>query len=262
MKMNSTEEKELQTPEHKTGKSSGKISLTKQLYDENVPILRRYCLKAVGRDSLWSLFVYESIVTLFSDLGGGLGYIARRIFYRFLFKRLGRGLILGRGGIVRHPWNVSVGERVAIDDNVMIDASGSGNGGIVLGDDVVISRNCVLLGKTGAISIGNRADFGNNVVISAVGDVVIEDSVLIAGSCYIGGGRYNTDRHDLAIMDQGSFSRGTLCIGAGSWVGAGVVILDGVKIGKGCVIGAGSVVTKDLPDFSVAMGVPAKKVVR
>ncbi len=254
-----TGKEKLHNSEKKKGEFAGKIPLKEQLYDENISVLRRYCLKAVGRDSLWSLFTYESITTLFGDLGGGVGYIARRMFYRFLFKRLGRGFILGRGGTVRHPWKVSIGNRVAVDDNVMLDASGSGERGIVLGDDVIISRNCVLLGKTGSISIGDRVDFGNNAMISAVGDVVIEDAVLIAGNCYIGGGRYNTGRQDLPIMDQGSFSRGTLCIGAGSWLGAGVVILDGVKIGKGCVIGAGAVVTRDLPDFSVALGVPAKK---
>jgi acetyltransferase-like isoleucine patch superfamily enzyme len=49
-------------------------------------------------------------------------------------------------------------------------------------------------------------------------------------------------------------------IGKDVWIGANAVILGGVTIGNGCVIGAGSVVTKDLPPYSVAMGVPAKVV--
>ena len=51
-----------------------------------------------------------------------------------------------------------------------------------------------------------------------------------------------------------------MSIGADSWIGGGVSIMGGVKIGKGCTIGACSVVTRDIPDFSVAVGSPAKVV--
>lgn len=47
-------------------------------------------------------------------------------------------------------------------------------------------------------------------------------------------------------------------IGEGSWVGANAVLLPGVRVGKGAVVGAGAVVTKDVPDFAVVVGVPAK----
>ena len=51
-----------------------------------------------------------------------------------------------------------------------------------------------------------------------------------------------------------------MVIGDDSWIGGGVVILPGVTIGRGCTVGAMSVVTKDIPDFSVAIGQPAKVV--
>ncbi len=82
--------------------------------------------------------------------------------------------------------------------------------------------------------------------------------MLIAGNCYLGGGRYYIDRVDIPIMEQGVYTRGRLTIGDDVWLGAGAVVLDGVKVGKGCIIGAGAVVTKDLPDYSIAAGVPAK----
>jgi acetyltransferase-like isoleucine patch superfamily enzyme len=51
-----------------------------------------------------------------------------------------------------------------------------------------------------------------------------------------------------------------ITIGNDCWIGGNVVLLAGVRIGKGCTIGAGAVVTKDIPDFSVAVGSPARVV--
>ncbi len=61
----------------------------------------------------------------------------------------------------------------------------------------------------------------------------------------------------LEIRLQGESRKG-ITIGSDVWIGAGAIILDNVKIGDGCVIGAGAVVTKSVPSYSVAVGVPAK----
>lgn len=68
--------------------------------------------------------------------------------------------------------------------------------------------------------------------------------------------------HTTALPErQAGFERALpVSIGRDSWIGGGVSIMAGVNIGKGCTIGAGSVVTRDIPDFSVAVGVPAKVV--
>ena len=63
---------------------------------------------------------------------------------------------------------------------------------------------------------------------------------------------------DVPIMDQDFESRGPLVVGDGAWLGAGVTVLDGMRIGIGSVVGAGSVVTRDIPDYAVAVGVPAR----
>ena len=60
------------------------------------------------------------------------------------------------------------------------------------------------------------------------------------------------------MMEQGVYSQGSIVIGDDVWLGAGAVVLDGVRIGKGCIVGAGAVVTKNLPDYAIAVGVPAK----
>jgi acetyltransferase-like isoleucine patch superfamily enzyme len=228
-----------------------------QLHDAETSLLRRYCLKAVGDVRLSRLMKYELASLLFGNLYGGLGYVMRKWFWAGLFKSAGSGLILGRGVSLRHPGKVALGNRVAIDDHVLIDAGGAD---IVIGDDVIISRNCVIQSKTGPVCIGSRTDIGCNTLLSSVTGIFIEDVVLIAGNCYIGGARYHADDANMPIMDQGIYSKGPVYIGKGTWLGAGVTVLDGIRIGKGCIIGAGAVVTRDIPDFSVTIGTPASVV--
>jgi acetyltransferase-like isoleucine patch superfamily enzyme len=235
-----------------------KVSLSEQLNQSESSLLKRYQMKALGDDSLSHLLHYELATFLFGDLYGTLGYLFRKSSYKGLFKQVGGGAIFGKGIVLRHPRKITLGNQVAIDDYVMLDASGAVEEGITIGDNVIISRNCVIQGKIGGISIGNKTDIGCNTILSASGGMSIGNSVLIAGNCYLGGGRYYTDRVDIPIMEQGVYTRGKLTIGDDVWLGAGAVVLDGVKIGKGCIIGAGAVVTKDLPDYSIAAGVPAK----
>ncbi|MBP2688601.1 MAG: Acetyltransferase (isoleucine patch superfamily)-like protein [Deltaproteobacteria bacterium] len=235
-----------------------KKPLSSQLHDESVSMLARYMDKAYGTRKPFPVLANELRVFLLGDLPGGAGYFLRKTFYGGMFRMAGRGVIYGRGLILRHPGKISIGARVSIDDDVMLDASGAGEKGITLGDGVIVSRNCVIQGKTGPVMIGDRTDIGCNCIFSSVSGIEIGNSTLIAGHCYIGGGRYRSDRLDIPIMDQGSYSEGPVMIGEDVWLGAGVIVLDGVRIGRGTIIGAGSVVTREIPEYSVAVGVPAR----
>ena len=234
-----------------------KKPLATQLSDTQKSALKKYQEKAIGNYRFFSFLEYELITFLFGNLSGGMGYFLRKIAYRRIFRKIGGGFIIGKGVVLRHPINISIGDRVAIDDYVLMDASGAGEEGIVLGDDVIISRNCVVQGKTGSIVIQNKADIGVQTIMSSASGVHIGRSVLIAGNCYIGGGRYVTERLDVPIMEQGLYSKGPVVIEDDVWLGAGVIVLDGLRIGKGCIVGAGAVVTKDLPEYAIAAGVPA-----
>lgn len=62
------------------------------------------------------------------------------------------------------------------------------------------------------------------------------------------------------VMDQGTYSKGSICVEANCWLGTGVIVLDGVTVKQGAVIGAGALVVKDIPKNVVAVGVPARVV--
>lgn len=113
--------------------------------------------------------------------------------------------------------------------------------------------------------------FGENVEINdyvhiAVGEkIVIGDNVLIASKVFISDlnhGTYRGENPDspLSTPNSRKLSTTPIVIKDNVWIGEGVCIMPGVTIGYGCVIGALSVVTKDIPDYSIAVGSPAKVV--
>lgn len=107
------------------------------------------------------------------------------------------------------------------------------------------------------VTIGNKVQIGHYAHIIGLHKVCIEDSVLIADKVYISDTTHNYEKLDEPVIEQGERNVGEVIIGEGSWLGENVSIL-GAKIGKHCVIGANSYVNSDIPDFTVAVGTPAK----
>lgn len=93
--------------------------------------------------------------------------------------------------------------------------------------------------------------------IYATKKIIIEKNVLTADRVYISDNLHGYKDISIPIKDQPILQHGEVVIGEGSWLGENVCVL-GAKIGKNCVIGANSVVTRDIPDYSVAVGAPAK----
>lgn len=127
---------------------------------------------------------------------------------------------------------------------------------IYLEDEVYIEKYVTFQG-TGNIKIGKYSSIGERTTIGSSELIEIGKFVQIASNCSI----RNTDHkfEDLTkpIAQQGIVTKKVI-IEDDVWIGNGVTITKGVKIGKGSVIGANSVVTKDIPEYSVAVGVPAK----
>jgi len=140
----------------------------------------------------------------------------------------------------------------------------SGEKRIIVGDNVYIGANCWLQtipdgnNITPAIAIGNGTSIVGSCVISAVRNVVIEDKVLIAKNVYISDHVHNYSDQAIPIIDQGIYKMAPVTIKSGAWIGQNAVICPGVTIGHNSVVGANSVVKEDIPDYSIAVGAPAR----
>lgn len=107
------------------------------------------------------------------------------------------------------------------------------------------------------LKIGKGSTIGNFNHIYATQRIVIEDNVLTADKVYISDNLHGYESIDSPIISQPIKQVNPVNIGEGSWLGENVCVI-GASIGKHCTIGANSVVTRDIPDYCVAVGAPAK----
>lgn len=140
---------------------------------------------------------------------------------------------------------------------------------IVLGQGAQIERDCWIQtipddkqGDEAKLIIGPYAGIGMGSSISAARQVVIGERVLLARNVYISDHAHAFENTELPIMRQGIANIDPVSIGRNTWLGQNVVVLPGVTIGEHCVIGANSVVNSAIPDFSVAVGAPARVIKR
>ena len=133
-----------------------------------------------------------------------------------------------------------------------------GAGTIQVGTGVYFEER-VLVHSEGRLVIGNHVYFNRDTVIVALGDIEIGDYSRTGERVSIRDHDHRFDRSDLLIKDQG-YVVSPIKIGRDCWIGCNAVILKGVSIGDHAVVGAASVVTKDVPSNSLALGVPARVV--
>jgi acetyltransferase-like isoleucine patch superfamily enzyme len=163
---------------------------------------------------------------------------------------------------VRRAWFAAHGVQFGRDCRLENGASlvpglrDSRKGEVIVGDACELLRGACLHAWGGRIALGERVFVGPYAVIYGHGGVEIGRSTLISMHCRILSSNHAVPPAGTLIRSQPDELRPTR-IGADVWLGAGVTVLGGVTIGDGCVVGAGAVVTKDLPAYSIAVGVPA-----
>ena len=116
----------------------------------------------------------------------------------------------------------------------------------------------ITLSDDATVRIGEGTFLNIAVMVAAHDHVEIGSHCMLANGCFVTDANHRYDDPDQPITWQGFTSKGPTRIGDNVWLGANVVVTSGVTIGERCVIGANSVVTQDIPPFSIAAGAPAK----
>ncbi|MCF4966377.1 acyltransferase [Nostoc sp. CMAA1605] len=207
----------------------------------------------------WQRLQELLFTTVLGDLPTlALGAKLRNILYRKIFAQMGRSVYIQDGVEFINASCIEVGNGVHLFKGVRLDARGHINNKILLRDGVAIERYVDIgcLADT-CIDIDSETFIGPDVCIAGPGNIKIGKRCLIAAHSGIYANNHNFTDPTQPIKYQGVTCQG-IVIEDDCWLGHGVTVLDGVTIGKGSVIGAGAVVNKDIPPFSVAVGVPAR----
>jgi galactoside O-acetyltransferase len=145
-----------------------------------------------------------------------------------------------------------------------------------IGEKSIIAGKFIFEKESGKVIIGDNVHIGGSTFIS-IDEIIIEDDVTIAWDCtfydhnshsiYWNERAFDSKQEYLDYINEGNSIKNKnwnvvkhepIHIGKKVWIGFGCIILKGVKIGEGSVIGAGSVVTSDIPEYTVWAGNPAK----
>lgn len=155
---------------------------------------------------------------------------------------------------------LEMGPKCFIDDCVTIYAHEGAQGGVYLSENVHIYRwSIVELGKgEGCLRIGPNTYIQSGCILKAfVGNIIIGANCMIADHCAFTPYRHGFDDTHRPMREQPLTSQGDIVIEDDVWLGLNVCVMDGVTIGQGAIVGAGAVVTKDIPPYAIAGGIPA-----
>jgi galactoside O-acetyltransferase len=168
--------------------------------------------------------------------------------------------IPGKTGIIIRQLYWS--DKFAISSNFAIfpGCSITSPGNIHVGNNLSLSQNGYMYAhNNGLIKIGNRVSINTNVLLGAAdnGEIIIGDDVLIGPNVVLRASNHQYTSKEIPINKQGH-TGGRIILESDVWIGANSVILPGAIIRKGTTIGAGSVVNKEIPEYALAAGIPAK----
>ncbi len=189
-------------------------------------------------------------------------FFIRGLFVRLRIKSAKGLLLVGKKVRIFYPNNLQVGYNTIIEDGAEINCLSLQ--GIKLGNRVTIGKYAIIRpsniygGPIGeGLTMGNNSNIGPYNYIGCSGKITIGNNVMLAPRVSIYAENHVFDHPEILIRDQG-VEKKEVIIEDDCWIAANSILLAGVTIGKGSVVAAGSVVTENVPPYSVVAGVPAK----
>jgi acetyltransferase-like isoleucine patch superfamily enzyme len=186
----------------------------------------------------------------------------RGLWHRIWFHKAKGIVLVGTKARIMHSGKLSVGKNFIAEEYCEINCLSVN--GINIGDKVTIGTYALIrpTGKYGGeiglgLTVGNNSNIGPFAYIGCSGMITIGNNVMISPRVSIYAENHNFSSVDMTMKEQG-VTRENVIIEDDCWIAANSVVLAGVTIGKGSIIAAGSVVTKNIPPYSIAAGVPAK----
>lgn len=174
-------------------------------------------------------------VALLGCLPGRIGRLLRRIHYRAVLAGSGPVLSIGEHVEIGCPANITLGNEITLVPGAVLRACGGGS--LRMGNRIALNGNARIIADFGSIEMGSSILIGPNVVIRS--------------------SNHQTVRQGVPIWEQGQ-TGGRIVVGDDVWIGANAVIVADVTVGSHAVIAAGAVVTRDVPEYAVVAGVPAR----
>lgn len=180
-----------------------------------------------------------------------------RLLYGMRLGKLGHGAVVDCGARVQASRSIGLGAATRIYTHARIRGLGHEGEHIDVGSDCQIAEYAVIESSGGYVEIGDNVYVGRYTYIGGHGGCRIGNDCQIAEFCYIIAANHEFEDRSKPIRLQGHSCKG-ITVGDDCWLGNGVTILDGVTVGRGAVLAAHAVVTRDVPDYAVVGGVPAR----
>ena len=188
-------------------------------------------------------------------------FAVRGLCQRLFFKSSAGLVLVGKNVSIRYAHYLIAGKDLIIEDGAEINCLS--NHGIVFGKRVTIGKNAIIRpsniygGAIGAgLIVGDNSNIGPGAYIGCSGLITIGKNVMMSPGVSIYAENHNSSNTTIPMKDQGVTVQ-FVTIEDDCWIASNSIILAGVTIGKGSVVAAGSVVTKDVPPYSVVAGAPA-----
>lgn len=203
--------------------------------------------------------------------------ILRKFFVESPHSSIGEGNFINKGAVLDS--DVSIGCGCIIEDEVTIGKGTEIYHNVVIRKGTIIGKDCIIKSGTviGEEGYGYSTNHGRMMHVPHLGNVIIEDGVEIGSNCSIDRGTiestvigkgskidnlchiaHNVQIGQNVMIVAGSIICGSSCIKDGAYIAPGGIIRNQIEIGEECIVGMGAVVTKDIENNKVAIGVPAR----